>query len=121
MKVDGYFLHNKLVGFSSTIDKKEILYSYFVGFDQKVNKVIPIYGRILIENISNAIMLKKKRLILGRTANEYKSNFGATPVKSFIYLKIRNKFLRAILKPIYTKIRLNKWTQRSPFKIKTQN
>ena len=38
-----------------------------------------------------AIHLKKERLILGRTANEYKSNFGAVPIKSYIYLKIENK------------------------------
>jgi hypothetical protein len=116
MKVDGYFLDDKLVGFSSMMQKEKTSYSYFVGFDKKINKSLPIYGRILIENINTAIKLKKERLILGRTANEYKSNFGAFPIKSFVYLKVQNKFLRAILKPIYSKIRINKWTKRSPFK-----
>ena len=118
MKVDGYFLNNNLIGFSSTIEQEEVLYSYFVGFDKKLNRLTPIYGRILIENISSAIRLEKKRLILGRTANEYKSNFGATPIKSFIYLKVKNRFLRVILKPIYSKLRIDKWIQRSPFKKK---
>lgn len=116
MSVDGYFLNKKMVGFSSTIKNEKILYSYFVGFDKMLNKSFPIYGRILIENIATAIHLKKERLILGRTANEYKSNFGAFPIKSYIYLKIENKILQTILKPIYSKTIIKKWRQRHPFK-----
>lgn len=119
LKIDGYFLSNKLVGFSSTIEKEHLLYSYFVGFDKKLNKSTPIYGRILTENVNTAIKLNKQMLILGRTANEYKSNFGATPIKSYVYLKIENKFLRFILRPIYKKLKITKWKQRRPFKNKT--
>ena len=82
MSVEGYFLNKRLVGFSSRIQEENKLYSYFVGFDRELNRSLPIYGRILIENIKSAIISKKKQLILGRTANEYKSNFGAFPIKS---------------------------------------
>ena len=116
MSLDGYFLNNKIVGFSTLIKTEKILYSYFVGFDKKLNKSIPIYGRILIENIKYAIKVKSNTLVLGRTANEYKSNFGAIPIKSHIYLKTKNKILNTILKPIYKKLNLNKWKQRHPFK-----
>ncbi len=116
MKIDGYFMNDKLVGFSSAIEKDEKSYSYFVGFDKNLNKSVPIYGRIIIENIKTAIKGKKKLLILGRTANEYKSNFGALPNKSYVYIRIENKFLRTLLKPIYSKLSIKKWIQRSPFK-----
>ena len=82
----------------------------------KLNQSYPIYGRILLQNIKTAIRLDKKQLILGRTANEYKSNFGAFPIKSFIFLKIKNNLLRTILKPIYSKIRLKKWINRRALK-----
>ena len=116
MRVTGYFLNEKLIGFSSDMPREKMLYSYFVGFDKNLNKSIPIYGRILLENIHTAIKLRKERLILGRTANEYKSNFGALPIKSFVYLKIKNKFLRTFLRPIYSKLKINNWKQRSPLK-----
>ena len=119
MKIDGYFLNEKLVGFSSDFQKEKMKYSYFVGFDKNINQSIPIYGRILLENIASAINLRKERLILGRTANEYKSNFGAVPIKSYVYLKVDNKLLRTILRPIYSRLRINSWIQRSPFKIKS--
>ena len=116
MKVDGYFLNGELVGFSSYIEENNILYSYFVGFDKKLNQRIPIYGRILVENIKHAINLKNERLILGRTANEYKSNFGAFPIKSYVYLKVKRRFLRFLLMPIFRNLRIKKWKKRSPFK-----
>ena len=118
MKVNGYFLNNQLVGFSSELQEGKVLYSYFVGFDKKLNRSFPIYGRILLENINRAIKMKKDYLILGRTANEYKSNFGAYPKKSFIYLKVKNRLLSFILKPIYSRLSVKKWIQRSPFKNK---
>jgi hypothetical protein len=116
MRVDGYFLDEKLVGFSSEIQKEKKLYSYFVGFDKNINKSIPIYGRILLENITSAIKFRKERLVLGRTANEYKSNFGAVPIRSYVYLRFENKFLSFILKPVISRLGINKWLQRKPFK-----
>ena len=118
MKVEGYFLNDKLVGFSSEIQQEEKLYSYFVGFDKELNKSVPIYGRILLQNIASAIRQKKGFLVLGRTANEYKSNFGAQPIRSHIYLKVENGFLRTILKPVYSRIGVKRWRERRPFKIK---
>ena len=86
-KVNGYYQDEKLIGFSSEIESNDCLYSYFVGFDTDLNKSVPIYARILLENILNAINLKKKELLLGRTANEFKSNFGAEPKQStYIYM-----------------------------------
>ncbi len=116
MIVHGYFLNDKLIGFSSDIEKDEVLYSYFVGFDKTLNTSLPIYARILIETINNAIRLKKKRLILGRTANEFKSNFGALPIRSFVYLKFKNRFLSTILSSVYSNLSIPKWKQRNPFR-----
>ena len=70
----------------------------------------------MCEAIKNAIELKKNSLILGRTANEFKSNFGAVPKKSFIYLKIQNVILNFLLKPFFVTIKPKDWVQRFPFK-----
>ena len=115
-KVNGYYQDEKLIGFSSEIESNDCLYSYFVGFDTDLNKSVPIYGRILLENILNAINLKKKELLLGRTANEFKSNFGAEPKQSTVYIHVKNKFLRYVISFIVKRLRLNVWIKRSPFK-----
>ncbi len=116
VKLYGYFLHDNLVGFSSEIHDKDILYSYYVGFDRTLNKSHHLYSRMLIESISNAILSKKNKIVFGRTANEYKSNFGATPIRSYVYIKITNKFLSIILNPALQRINVSSWIQRNPFK-----
>jgi hypothetical protein len=115
-KIYGYFVNNDIVAFSSEIHQDKILYSYYTGFDKSLNKNLPIYGRILVETIHNAIKLKMNKVVLGRTANEFKSNFGAIPIKSYVYIKVKNKYLNILLKPIFKRLTITNWIQRNPFK-----
>ena len=49
-------------------------------------------------------------------SNEFKSNFGAIPKKSHIYLKINNKLMSFFLAPFLKKLKPKSWIQRFPFK-----
>ena len=115
-RINGYFLNDELVAFASEIHQEKNLYSYFVGFDKNLNKKFALYPRILLENINAAIKLRKDVLILGRTANEFKSNFGAKPKKSFIYIHVKNIFIRILLIPLLKRLRVQPWKQRDPFR-----
>lgn len=114
--VYGYFLNDILIGFSSEIYDQSKLYSYFIGLDYQYNVSHRLYERILLENINHGIDLGKKEIVFGRTAAEFKSNVGAVPLKSFIYIYVKNPLLRFILNPILSRIKPKKWVQRSPFK-----
>ena len=103
--INGYFFKDELVAFASEIHQDKTLYSYYVGFDKDLNKRFALYPRILIEKINSAIKLKKNKLVLGRTASEFKSNFGAIPKKSFIYIYIKNIVIRNLLMPIIKKVK----------------
>jgi len=115
-KVYGYFLNDNIIAFSSEIYQDKVLYSYYAGFDKSLNKTFPIYGRLLIETINNAINLKMDKVVFGRTANEFKSNFGAIPIRSYVYVKLKNRYLNILLKPILKRLRIKNWIQRNPFK-----
>ena len=115
-KVYGFFLNDNIIAFSSEIHQDKILYSYYTGFDKSLNINFPIYGRILIETINNAITLKMNKVVFGRTANEFKSNFGAIPIRSYVYIKLKNRYLNIFLKPILKRLRIKNWIQRNPFK-----
>ena len=56
------------------------------------------------------------KVVFGRTANEFKSNFGAKPITSYVYIKGRNRFLSIILNPIFKRLAIKNWVKRSPFK-----
>ena len=116
-KVYGYFENDNLIAFSSEFTVDNNLYSYFVGFNYDLNKNFSLYERILCENIINAIKNKNNRLVLGRTANEFKSNFGALPKKSYIYININNRMYSFLFRGFLKKIKPKSWIQRFPFKI----
>lgn len=115
-KVYGYFLNEKMIGFSSEIEDNTNLYSYFIGLDYQYNKSHRLYERILMQSVKHAIELRKKKIVFGRTAAEFKSNIGAEPRQSFIYIYFKNPVLRRILKPFLQSIKPKKWVQRHPFK-----
>ncbi len=116
VNVYGYFLGDKIVAFSSEIQHNNTLYSYYTGFNKDLNKSIPIYARILTEHIKNAIKFNVNRLVFGRTANEFKSNFGARPIKSFVYIRVKNRILYFFLKPLFSRLSTKDWIIRNPFK-----
>jgi len=115
-KVYGYFMNDSLVGFSSIVCFENKLYSYYVGFDKKLNHKYSIYGKILFDSINYAISKNLSHVVFGRTANEYKSNFGAIPKTSYIYIKAKNNIINNLLKFIFRKIRKKNWILRKPFK-----
>ena len=113
--VYGCFLDKKLVGFCSEWIIDEKLYSYFIGLNYKINQSHSLYERILYHTIENGINSQVRKIIFGRTAAEFKSNVGAVPKKSFIYIYIKNPILRLILRPILSVVKPKKWIQRNPF------
>ncbi|MED5476057.1 MAG: GNAT family N-acetyltransferase [Candidatus Neomarinimicrobiota bacterium] len=114
--VYGYFFNDKLLGFNSYIIDNEHFISYFIGYDRRQNKDYSIYPRMLIDKIKFAINLKMKKIIFGRTANEFKSNFGALPIKSDVFIKFNNKIIHKIFHYILKNTKIKKWKKRNPFK-----
>ena len=115
-QVFGYFLADEMIAFSSELRDDDNLYSYFIGLDYRYNKSHRLYERILNETIKSAISNKKSKLILGRTAAEFKSNVGAQPIHSEIFVYLKSPVLRRLLRPILENIQPSNWVQRNPFK-----
>ena len=112
----GYFLNEKLLAFSSEFFYLNSLYSYFVGIDYEYNVKYSLYERILCDTIKNAILSQKNNVIFGRTASEFKSNFGAVPKKSFVYIYTERFLFKWVFNSILKKLKPKKWIQRFPFK-----
>ena len=115
-QVFAYFLADEMIAFSSELKDDDNLYSYFIGLDYRYNKSHRLYERILNETIKSAISNKKSKLILGRTAAEFKSNVGAQPIHSEIFVYLKSPVLRRLLKPFLENIQPSNWVQRNPFK-----
>ena len=113
----GYFIDGKLIGFNTLIKNGKSLDTYFLGYDEKIQKEKMLYLNMLYDMIACGIHLKFENIIFGRTALEIKSSVGATDTPMFGFMKhsqpIINHFLGQIfnyLEPVTT------WKRRSPFK-----
>lgn len=113
----GYFEHEKLVGFSTLIKNGEDNDTYFLGYDDEVQKHNMLYLNMLYDMLAFSIKNKAKKLILARTALEIKSSVGAKAIPMFGYIKHRNPILNFFMKSIFTYMQPEiKWHKRHPFK-----
>ena len=113
----GYFIDGKLIGFNTLIKNGKSLDTYFLGYDDKIQKEKMLYLKMLYDMIACGISLKFKNIIFGRTALEIKSSVGAIDTPMFGFMRhsqhLINQFLDRIfnyLEPVTT------WKRRSPFK-----
>lgn len=113
----GYFLNDKLVGFNTLLCNKPVLETYFLGYDEYVQKENMLYLNMLYNMSEYGIENGYSKIIFGRTALEIKSSIGAIPVKmsGFIYHKNKliNKYIASIFKRLEPQV---VWQQRHPFK-----
>ena len=116
-QIFGYFFNDKLVGFHTLLLNDETLETYFLGYDETIQKENMLYLNMLYNMTEYGIENGYKRIIFGRTALEIKSSIGAQPINmsGFIYHnnKIINKYIGKIFKQLEPELN---WQQRHPFK-----
>lgn len=116
-QIFGYFLNEELVGFHTLLLNNETLETYFLGYNEHIQKKNMLYLNMLYNMTEYGIENGFKRIIFGRTALEIKSSIGATPVQmsGFIYHnnKLINRFIGRIFKNLEPELH---WQQRHPFK-----
>ena len=114
--VKAYFLEGKIVGFLSALKNKTHLDAHFIGLDYDLNKTHAIYLRILNDYVRLGIQHRVGQINLGRTASEIKTTIGAMPLELSCYIKHKNKFINALIKPFFKKIQIKGFKQHNPFK-----
>lgn len=114
----GYFLDQKIIGFSTAFIINSVVEANHVGIDYTYNKSQGIYQKMLYDYIDLAIAKQAKELWLGRTAETIKSTVGAKPVAMKLYVKHRNAVSNMLLKPFIEYISPSEYEIRNPFKAK---
>ncbi|MEM7161739.1 MAG: hypothetical protein AAF487_04790 [Bacteroidota bacterium] len=112
----GYFLDEKLIGFSSSFIDGHYLDANYVGIDYDFNLEHALYSRMLYDFVEISIRKGMKELRLGRTAEEIKSGVGGEPVHLRLYIKHTNKLSNRLLKSLVKNIVPSEFELRKPFK-----
>jgi predicted N-acyltransferase len=112
----GYFSNNKLVGFNTLIINGNTLETYFLGYDDTIQKENMLYLNMLFDMVGFGIKNRFKKIIFGRTALEIKSSVGAIPFETICYAKHENKIINNFFPFVFSKMNPKIiWTQRHPF------
>lgn len=117
LRVAGYFIDGKLVGFHTILLNGETLETYFLGYDEHVQKEKMLYLNMLYNMTKFGIENGFKKIIFGRTALEIKSSIGAQPVLMSGFIYHTNKLINRYMDKIFTRLEPSvEWQQRHPFK-----
>lgn len=113
----GYFLNGELIGFNTLIKNGDTMDTYFLGYDEKMQREKMLYLNMLYDMIGYSIKKKFKKIIFGRTALEIKSSVGAVPVDMVGYIKHSNPLLQWQMPRIFNSLQPTiHWQRRNPFK-----
>jgi predicted N-acyltransferase len=112
----GYFENGKLIGFNTLIKNGSDLDTYFLGYDDSIQREKMLYLNMLYDMIGYAIKEQFKTIIFARTALEIKSSVGATPLKMFGMMRHDNTFINSRLNFFFYYLEPQTiWTERHPF------
>jgi predicted N-acyltransferase len=116
-KIFGYFLDHNLVGFHTLLLNGKTLETYFLGYDDQIQKDKMLYLNMLYNMTEFGIENQFKEIIFGRTALEIKSSIGAEPVVMSGFIFHRNRLINKYIGKIFAKLEPEvTWQQRHPFK-----
>jgi predicted N-acyltransferase len=115
--LEGYFMNKKLVGFHTLLLNGDTLETYFLGYDEQIQKEKMLYLNMLYNMTKLGIEHQFKKIIFGRTALEIKSSIGAKPVVMYGFIYHNNKWINKYFDKIFPQLEPALiWQQRHPFK-----
>lgn len=113
----GYFLDGKLVGFNTLIKNGVIMDTYFLGYDENIQREKMLYLNMLYDMIFYSIKKGFKTVVFARTALEIKSSVGAKPKEMFGFMKHSNPIINLSIAKVFSYLDPKIiWQERNPFK-----
>lgn len=113
----GYFLDEKLIGFNTLIKNGAVMDTYFLGYDESIQRERMLYLNMLYDMIAYSINKGFKKIIFSRTAMEIKSAVGAKPEKMIGFMKHNNPIFNTIIPKVFCYLEPKAdWQERNPFK-----
>jgi predicted N-acyltransferase len=113
----GYFLDGKLIGFNTLIKNGDVMDTYFLGYNESIQREKMLYLNMLYDMIAYSINQGFKEIVFARTALEIKSSVGAKPVKMYGLITHSNTLINHNISKFFNYLEpKTEWQERNPFK-----
>jgi hypothetical protein len=109
-------LEGKLIGFNTLIKNGAVMDTYFLGYDDSIQREKMLYLNMLYDMVAYSINKGFKEIVFARTALEIKSSIGAKPQKMYGYAKHCNAIADLVFEKVYCYLEPEiVWKERNPF------
>ncbi len=113
----GYFLEDKLIGFNTLIKNGKVMDTYFLGYDESIQRERMLYLNMLYDMIAYSINQGFTQIVFARTALEIKSSVGAKPLKMYGLITHSNALINKNIGILFDYLEpKTDWRERNPFK-----
>jgi predicted N-acyltransferase len=113
----GYFLDGNLIGFNTLIKNGSTMDTYFLGYDESIQREKMLYLNMLYDMVAYSINQGFKEIIFARTALEIKSSVGAKPLKMYGLITHSNALINHNIGRFFNYLEpKTEWQERNPFK-----
>ena len=113
----GYFLDEKLIGFNTLIKNGNVMDTYFLGYDETIQREKMLYLNMLYDMIAYSINQGFSEIVFARTALEIKSSVGAKPLKMYGLITHSNSLINHNIAKLFNYLEpKTDWQERNPFK-----
>lgn len=113
----GYFIEEKLIGFNTLIKNGKTMDTYFLGYDDTIQREKMLYLNMLYDMIEYSINKGFEEIIFARTALEIKSSVGAKPQKMYGLMEHSNPLINKNIAKLFEYLEPEvDWKERNPFK-----
>ena len=113
----GYFENGELIGFNTLIKNGDQMDTYFLGYDDQVQRDKMLYLNMLYDMVAYSINKGFKEIVFARTALEIKSSIGAKPEKMVGLMQHSNRFINLNMDTFFSNLEpKSTWKERNPFK-----
>ncbi|WP_396182363.1 peptidogalycan biosysnthesis protein [Flavobacterium sp.] len=112
----GYFENGSLIGFNTLIKNGTQMDTYFLGYDEKIQREKMLYLNMLYDMIAYSINQGFKEIVFARTALEIKSSVGAKPLEMYGFMQHSNVLINKKMEQLFCYLEpKTDWQERNPF------
>ena len=113
----GYFSEGELIGFNTLIKNGTVMDTYFLGYNENIQREKMLYLNMLYDIIAYSINQGFKEIVFARTALEIKSSVGAKPIKMYGLITHSNSLINHNIGKLFDYLEpKTEWQERNPFK-----
>lgn len=84
----------RVIAFAWSLQHGKVYRNLFVGIDDDENEEADAYFNLMVEDVAHAMSLSVDEILVGQTADDFKSRLGCMADPRYLFIKVTNRFLQ---------------------------